>query len=70
MTGIGGMSLRKVRLLLVLHSSPLMHWLEIYCVAKNFIKSLLNPDPAKRPTAAAALADHVRIVLPILALQR
>ena len=27
--------------------------------AKNFIKSLLNPDPVKRPTTAQALTDTV-----------
>ena len=46
-----------------------MNWFELYYVAKNFIKSLLNPDPAKRPTAAKALTDHVRILLPIWTLQ-
>ena len=35
-------------------------------LAKNFIKSLLNPNPTQRPTAAAALADHVRIRFPSL----
>ena len=30
-------------------------------LAKNFIKSLLTPNPIYRPTAAAALIDHVRI---------
>ena len=39
-------------------------------LAKNFIKLLLNPDPTKRPTAAGALADHVRILLPCPALRR
>ena len=34
-------------------------------LAKNFIKSLLNPSPTKRPTAADALADHVRIPFPV-----
>jgi serine/threonine protein kinase len=29
-------------------------------LAKKFIKSLLIPNPIYRPTAAAALIDHVR----------
>lgn len=34
-------------------------------LAKDFIQSLLNPSPTKRPTAAGALADHVRILFPV-----
>jgi hypothetical protein len=30
-------------------------------LAKNFIKSLLNPDPVARPTATQALQDSVSI---------
>jgi hypothetical protein len=32
-------------------------------VAKDFIKALLNPDQAKRPTAEEALKHHVRFFL-------
>ncbi|KJA13407.1 hypothetical protein HYPSUDRAFT_220869 [Hypholoma sublateritium FD-334 SS-4] len=33
------------------------YWKNVSVEAKNFIKSLLNPDSTKRPTAAQALAD-------------
>ena len=38
-------------------------------LAKQFIKSLLKPDPTKRPTAAAALANHVRNLVTYLSLE-
>jgi len=34
------------------------YWKNISSEAKNFIKRLLQPDPAKRPTAAEASEDH------------
>ncbi|KAI3601465.1 calcium calmodulin-dependent protein [Moniliophthora roreri] len=33
------------------------YWKNVSVEAKNFIKSLLNPDPAKRPTAAETFND-------------
>jgi len=54
MTVIGKTSLLKVCWSTI--SSTLSHH---RLLAKNFIKSLLNPDPAQRPTAAKALKDPV-----------
>lgn len=54
MTVIGKTSLLKVC------SSTISLTLSHCCLlAKNFIKSLLNPNPAQRPTATKALKDPV-----------
>ena len=41
-------------------------WKNVSNKAKTFIRSLLNPDPAKRPTAAEAFDDPVRLFLLLL----
>jgi serine/threonine protein kinase len=37
------------------------YWKNVSGQAKEFIRSLLNPDPAKRPTAEEAFSDPVRL---------
>jgi calcium/calmodulin-dependent protein kinase I len=36
------------------------YWKNVSPQAKEFIKTLLNPDPSKRPTVAEAFGDTVR----------
>lgn len=36
------------------------YWSNVSDVAKDFVKTLLNPDPLRRPTAEEALKHHVR----------
>lgn len=36
------------------------YWCHVSDAAKDFVKTLLNPDPHKRPTAEEALNHHVR----------
>jgi calcium/calmodulin-dependent protein kinase I len=36
------------------------YWKNVSPQAKEFIKTLLNPDPSKRPTVAEAFGDPVR----------
>ena len=36
------------------------YWSNVSDEAKDFVRTLLNPDPAKRPTAAEALQHKVR----------